>query len=210
MKCASFKLGDKIKLPLTKRGKPIDLSASYGFACYKRAIENQQGYLYFCGLDKDYNGSTVMLLNDQLSKGHGDFYDLKEIELYEEPTDNLLRSVAKLLKVEWDKESPISTKFRVGDALFLYYFNEKGLYCITGKQHIEVDNVLSLLLTGKREINTSNLHKFLYYANINNPEEPIEIILTEELKNGLYGCFSDKEKAITHGKRMIKLMEGNI
>ena len=83
-----FKIGDKIKIPKTKRGYPDVEKLSN---CVKRAIEKKQDFLYFKGFGK--SGGIVLgdlvVLNENLDvrKG-GDYFGLSEIELYNEIEKN--------------------------------------------------------------------------------------------------------------------------
>jgi len=72
-----FKVGDKVKLPKTKSaGDPISSSGAI-----RRARENRQDYLYVV-VKSDRNGRYV--LREELSENSGDYFLLKDLELYEE------------------------------------------------------------------------------------------------------------------------------
>ena len=79
-----FKIGDKVKIPKTKRGRADVFAVS---VCARRAIEIKQDFLYFKGFEKSGGivVSNLVILcdvsDDYLSAG--DFFMLSEIELYE-------------------------------------------------------------------------------------------------------------------------------
>jgi hypothetical protein len=83
-----FKIGDKVKIPKTKRGHPDVEKLSN---CVKRAIEIKQDFLYFRGFYKSGGWvlSNVVILCENLDVNTGgDYFNLSEIELYNEIKKN--------------------------------------------------------------------------------------------------------------------------
>jgi len=83
-----FKIGDKVKIPKTKRGNPDVEKLSN---CVKRAIEIKQDFLYFRGFYKSEGMvlSNVVVLCENLDVNTGgDYFNLSEIELYNEIEKN--------------------------------------------------------------------------------------------------------------------------
>jgi hypothetical protein len=70
-------IGMKVKIPKTKSVYgPISTSI-----IIKRALEANQDYLYFAGIEKD---DGYILLDNEKNTHHGDFFLIEDIELYEE------------------------------------------------------------------------------------------------------------------------------
>ena len=74
-----FKIGDKVKIPKTKQGKVSNFYSSVLEAANKK----KQDYLYYNGIS---GWASEYVLNDTFDPDNltGDFFNLNEIELYEE------------------------------------------------------------------------------------------------------------------------------
>jgi hypothetical protein len=81
---AFLSVGDKVKIPKTKSvGDPIEKSKNI-----RIAKSEGQAYLYYTG-EKD----GKLLLNNELQEGSGDFFTLKDVELYTK--ENNMRTIKK-------------------------------------------------------------------------------------------------------------------
>ena len=74
-----FKIGDKVKIPLTKQGREENIPYSN---VIKRSL--QQGYMIIT----NYNGGTVVCNNMENINGDGDYFHENELELLESNTEN--------------------------------------------------------------------------------------------------------------------------
>jgi hypothetical protein len=77
MELKDLKVGTKVKIPKTKS---VYGSVSESIII-KKALKDNQDYLYFAGIDKE---DGYILLNNEKNTLDGDFFLLQDIELYEE------------------------------------------------------------------------------------------------------------------------------
>ena len=75
-----FKPGDKVKIPKTKKGHEAPWKSS---VCIRQAQDAGQDFLYVIKT----MGGTISLRHEPTSTG-GDFFDISEVELYEEIEKN--------------------------------------------------------------------------------------------------------------------------
>lgn len=92
MELKDLKVGMKVKIPKTKSVyEPISTSI-----IIKRALEANQDYLYFAGIDKEYG---YIILDNEKNTSGGDFFLIEDIELYEDEKrtpENPMYSVKEL------------------------------------------------------------------------------------------------------------------
>ena len=152
-----FKVGDKVKLPLTKLSQKIRKNMSIA---WDRANENGQDYLFV----NDIIGRKIVL-NDYLDKdGDGDFFNLTldKIELYEdtleEPiSDNTNKITSKRTKDFYDSnkskldkiDSKISSKF-IEALAFLSQYEESGEVIYTNQNKTTANDLISRIQNLKK------------------------------------------------------------
>jgi hypothetical protein len=74
-----FRIGDKVKIPLTKRGEAINLEYSNVISCSR-----QQRYMFVTGME----GSIVICDHIENGRESGDYFYEDELELLEPNTEN--------------------------------------------------------------------------------------------------------------------------
>lgn len=100
----TFKIGDKVKIPKTKRGESISSSK-----VAERLKGSAQDYLFVGAVGADFGSErNLVTLIDSMNKGGGDFFRVSEIELYDESAQSQKASQSMPLasKSKIDRPSP--------------------------------------------------------------------------------------------------------